>query len=91
MGGAILFVPPLLAVIFGHISISRAKDPAVGGRGLGITGLVLGYLAILGFIGWIALFGLAAFMAASNSVDLHQLDSVTHDQETLILPTEASE
>ncbi|WP_460795276.1 DUF4190 domain-containing protein [Microbacterium sp. GXF0217] len=35
------------AVILGHISLSQLKKtPAVGGRGMAITGLVLGYIPI---------------------------------------------
>ena len=44
-----LFFPlPIVAVVFGHISLSRIKKSAgrLGGRGLAITGLVLGYLGI---------------------------------------------
>ncbi len=44
-----LFFPlSLLAVIFGHVSLSQIKKSAgrLGGRGLAITGLVLGYLGI---------------------------------------------
>jgi type IV pilus assembly protein PilA len=44
-----LFFPlSILAVIFGHVSLSQIKKSAgrLGGRGLAITGLVLGYLGI---------------------------------------------
>jgi type IV pilus assembly protein PilA len=44
-----LFFPlSLLAVVFGHVSLSQIKKSAgrLGGRGLAITGLVLGYLGI---------------------------------------------
>jgi type IV pilus assembly protein PilA len=48
LGGALLLIPPVLAVIFGHISLSKCKkDPALGGRGMGIAGLVMGYVAIV--------------------------------------------
>lgn len=45
------FLVPLIAsvvaVITGHMSLSQIKrDPALGGKGLGITGLVLGYAGI---------------------------------------------
>ena len=46
----ILFLFPLniLAIIFGHISLSQIKKSAgrLGGKGLAIAGLVLGYLGI---------------------------------------------
>jgi type IV pilus assembly protein PilA len=44
-----LFFPlSILAVIFGHVSLSQIKKSAgrLGGRGMAITGLVLGYLGI---------------------------------------------
>ena len=44
-----LFFPlSILAVVFGHISLSQIKNSAgrLGGKGLAIAGLVLGYLGI---------------------------------------------
>lgn len=43
----------LLAVIFGHISLSQIRQRDEAGRGLAIAGLVLGYIG-LGF--WVLLF-----------------------------------
>lgn len=45
------FLVPLIAsvvaVITGHMSLSQIKrDPSLGGKGLGITGLVLGYAGL---------------------------------------------
>lgn len=60
LGGALLLLPPILAVIFGHVSLSKInKDPSVGGRGMGIAGLVMGYLCIVPVV----LFGVMAAMA----------------------------
>jgi type IV pilus assembly protein PilA len=44
-----LFFPlPIVAVVLGHVSLSQIKKSAgrLGGKGLAITGLVLGYLGI---------------------------------------------
>ena len=44
-----LFFPlPLVAIVLGHVSLSQIKKSAgrLGGRGLAIAGLVLGYLGI---------------------------------------------
>ncbi|MGH9547290.1 MAG: DUF4190 domain-containing protein [Terriglobales bacterium] len=44
-----LFFPlPILAIVFGHVSLSQIKKSAgrLGGKGLAIAGLVLGYLGI---------------------------------------------
>jgi type II secretory pathway pseudopilin PulG len=42
------FIPAILAIIFGHISLSQIKQSAgrLTGRGLAIAGLVLGYMEI---------------------------------------------
>lgn len=48
IGGAILIIPMVLAIVFGHISLSRIrKDPKLTGSGVAITGLVLGYVSII--------------------------------------------
>lgn len=48
LGAALLLVPPLLAVIFGHISLSKiGKDSSLSGKGMGIAGLVMGYVCIV--------------------------------------------
>lgn len=40
-------IPSILAVVFGAIGLSRSKqDPAIGGRGKAIAGLVLGIVAL---------------------------------------------
>src|SRR5690606_20550389 len=62
IGGLTLL--PLLAsiagVVFGHIALTQIRrDPALGGRGMALTGLILGYIglffAVLGIIAMIAL------------------------------------
>lgn len=42
-----LFVPSLLAVIFGFVGLSQIKqDPTQRGRGLAIAGLILGFVML---------------------------------------------
>lgn len=55
---AILGIP---AVICGHMALSQIKNSPVpmGGRGMAITGLVLGYLGIAITLGFITFFGIA--------------------------------
>ena len=61
MGAAVLIVPTILAIIFGHVSYSRIrKDPRLAGSGIAIAGFVLGYVSI--FFG-IFTAGLLAAMA----------------------------
>ena len=60
-----LMVPSILAVIFGGIGLSRVKqDPAVGGRGKAIAGLVLGLVALASVVLLIA-FGETEFSYGS--------------------------
>lgn len=48
MGGAILVLPTILAIVFGHIAHSRIKkDSTLTGSGIAIAGLVTGYVSIL--------------------------------------------
>ncbi|MBS1674917.1 MAG: DUF4190 domain-containing protein [Actinobacteria bacterium] len=61
------FLPSIAAVITGHMGLSQTKhDPALGGRGFAITGLVLGYIGV-GF--WLLIGGLMllGFLAAASS------------------------
>ena len=61
VGGAILIVPMVLAIVFGHVSLSRIRrDQRLTGSGIAIAGLALGYASILfGFV----IAGLLAAMA----------------------------
>ncbi|GAA5153835.1 hypothetical protein GCM10025768_24080 [Microbacterium pseudoresistens] len=75
IGGLALIwiVVPLLAsiaaVITGHMALSRLKTtPHIGGRGMAITGLILGYVGVAGLafivIGWlVSVLFLGAFAA----------------------------
>jgi len=61
------FLLSLLAIIFGGVGISQTgRDAYLGGRGMAITGLVLGILAILIWIIVLAVFGVAFWSAAST-------------------------
>ena len=56
----IYWVGSILAVIFGHLALNETKrDPRVGGRGLAVAGLVLGYLGL-----GILILGMGVFAAA---------------------------
>lgn len=51
LGGWCLFgIPCILAVILGHIALPATKDGTVGGRGMAVTGLILGYLFVIPMI-----------------------------------------
>ena len=40
----------MLAVVFGHVGISRVRRGVGDGRGMAISGMVLGYLVIALFL-----------------------------------------
>ena len=51
LGGGILLLPPLFAVVFGHIAVSACnRNPNLDGKGIGIAGLVMGWLCLAGWI-----------------------------------------
>ena len=48
IGGFMLLIPPILAVVFGHRALTDCKkNPALGGRSMAIIGLVTGYVGLL--------------------------------------------
>ena len=63
----------IAGIICGHIALSRlSKDPSLGGRGLAIAGVVIGYVGVAGWLAWIVLFGgLAVLQGISESMMKH--------------------
>lgn len=52
------FIVAVPGVICGHFAISKIrKEPNLGGTGLAIAGLVIGYVAIVVWVIWLFLFG----------------------------------
>ncbi len=48
----------IAAIVLGHMSLSRlGKTPGLGGRGLALTGLVLGYVSLVANIVWLFFMG----------------------------------
>lgn len=56
---ALTSIGAIAAIITGHISLAQLKRSNESGRGLAITGLVLGYLTVAGWI----IFGVLAVVA----------------------------
>lgn len=73
--GLLFILPPvaLTAVIFGHLALSDIKKSAgrLTGRGLAITGIVLGYLGVACLIGFIGL-GIYGFREQQKRVQSSQ-------------------
>ncbi|MDN6377543.1 MAG: DUF4190 domain-containing protein [Brevibacterium aurantiacum] len=63
-----LWIAPILAVIFGHVSRGQIKKSGEDGRGQATAGLVMGYvgigLGLLGLIIIVGVVGLGVFAAA---------------------------
>ena len=55
VGLCLLFFPvmPILAVVFGHISLSQMRKSGAPGRGFAIAGLVTGYIGIALAVLWL--------------------------------------
>jgi len=47
LGWCLLGIPCLLAIVFGHMALNDMKIKAQSGRGLAITGLVMGYVGVV--------------------------------------------
>jgi len=61
----------VLGVVLGHVSLAQIKRTGEGGRGFGITALVVGYVAIAGYALLLLLFLLLiplAYGASTGSV-----------------------
>ena len=63
----------IAGIVCGHIALSRIKaNPELEGHGLALTGLIIGYLAVAGWLIWILLFGgLAVLQGITESMTKH--------------------
>ncbi len=61
-----LFLPGIPAVICGHMALSQMAVPGatIGGRGMAIAGLVMGYISVAVGLGGIILFAIGVFANA---------------------------
>ncbi|MBE1561367.1 hypothetical protein H4W81_004146 [Nonomuraea africana] len=57
-------LPSIVGVILGHISMGQIKRTGEEGRGMGLAGLILGYVGVvlwvILWVSWIGLLGYAA-------------------------------
>lgn len=58
-----LFLPGIPAVICGHMALSQMAVPGatIGGRGMAISGMVMGYISVVLGLGGIILFAIGIF------------------------------
>lgn len=73
----------LLAVIFGHISLSSIRNSrgALTGRGMGITGLITGYLAMLVLVTIIVIVGYFFTKVATDPNFQKELEKIGEELE----------
>ncbi|QIM18168.1 DUF4190 domain-containing protein [Leucobacter coleopterorum] len=65
------FISPIAAIVFGHLSLSQIKRTGDAGRGMALTGLIIGYVYavsivffVIAYVGLIvALVGSASYMS----------------------------
>jgi Domain of unknown function (DUF4190)/GYF domain 2 len=67
--GFLLFAA-IAGIVCGHLALSRIKkDPTLQGHGLAMAGTVIGYVALVGWLAWVVLFGgLAVLQGISESM-----------------------
>jgi hypothetical protein len=67
--GLLLF-SAIAGIVCGHLALSRIKkDPTLQGHGLAMAGTVIGYVAFVGWLAWVVLFGgLAVLQGISESM-----------------------
>jgi hypothetical protein len=60
-------------IVCGHIALSKIKsNPNLEGHGLAMAGVVIGYLAVAGWLIWAFLFGgLAVLQGITESMSKH--------------------
>ncbi|HEY7107339.1 MAG TPA: DUF4190 domain-containing protein [Acidimicrobiia bacterium] len=77
-------ITALLAVIFGHVALSQVKRSfgAIGGRGMAIAGLVLGYL-------WLAFFAAIIALAATGVIQTATPEACRDDRLAITVAEEA--
>jgi hypothetical protein len=83
LGGVVILIPTVLAIVFGHVSLSKInKDSSLGGRGIAIAGLVTGY----GSFASVIVIGMLAAMAipAFNKVRSNSLGKVMQNDARMI-------
>jgi hypothetical protein len=63
----------IAGIVCGHIALSRIKaNPELEGHGLALTGVIIGYLGIAGWLIWILLFGgLAVLQGITEGMSRH--------------------
>ncbi len=49
----LFWIGSLVAIITGHLALKECREQGLGGNGLAVAGLILGYIAMVPFAFWI--------------------------------------
>lgn len=74
------FIQPIAGIVFGHLALSQIKRTGDGGRGLALTGLLLGYIYIA-FILLFVIFYVSMIAIAIGSLGAMFSEFGTYDSE----------
>lgn len=70
------FIQPIAAIVFGHMSLSQIKRTGDAGRGLALTGLIIGYVYVAFLVLFIIFYvSMIALMIGSMGTLISDLDS----------------
>ena len=73
------FLVPIAGIVFGHLSLGQIKRNGDAGRGLALTGLVLGYVSVaivlIAVIAYIAIMAIAIATFGFAASEFDSFDS----------------
>ncbi len=100
LGVLFLFIPNILAIVFGHVASSQIKNSqgAQTGQGMAVAGLIMGYfIVVIGVVGILAAIAIPAYQAYSTQTALNGIDDKlyaqvsSHVQQYHVLPEDFSQ
>lgn len=66
-GWCMLGLPCVIAIVLGHVGLAQTSSGARGGRGMAVTGLVLGYIFVVPWALFFFLGGLGAALPTGST------------------------
>lgn len=100
LGVLFLFIPNILAIVFGHVASSQIKNSqgTQTGQGMAIAGLIMGYfIVVIGVIGILAAIAIPAYQGYTSQAALNGIDDKLyaqvsrHVQQYHVLPEDFSQ
>ncbi|CAG7599624.1 DUF4190 domain-containing protein [Leucobacter soli] len=73
------FIQPIAAIVFGHLAINQIKRNGDGGRGIALTGLIIGYVYVASFVLFILIYvSIIALAIGSMGSLFSELDRMSY-------------